>query len=337
MSWEILVTCLLISSEFIPDIGLRHTTAMTTDQLTGQLPIVHDLRNSKGHGFQCMVFDGLYMPPFLMTGETAEKTLESIRDIELNDDDVIICAYPKCGTHWVWEVVEMLRSGVIEYRKQVKDTQELELIYKEGADALSAPRTLNTHLYLRMLPKQVVEKKIKCIQIMRNPKDACVSMFSQFRDTIAPVGFEGDLAEFTEIYLSGQTYFGSYSDYLLTWKAELARSPGQPVLKLFYEDMKRDPLKTVKDIAGFLDLAVTDQFCEDIAHSCSFKKMKQVDKDLKEQFIKKKFWKEGSAGYYRKGEVGDWKNWFTVAESEKFDRIWNDKMKDSGVTFTYSP
>ncbi|XP_046561657.1 uncharacterized protein LOC124270667 [Haliotis rubra] len=130
----------------------------------------------------------------------------------------------------------MLRSGVIEYRKQVKETQEFELIYKEGVDALPSPRTLNTHVYLRMLPKQVVEKKIKCIQIMRNPKNACVSFFNQHIDTLAPVGFEGDLAEFTEIYLSGQMF--SYSDYLLTWKAELAISPGQPVLELVYEDMK---------------------------------------------------------------------------------------------------
>ncbi|XP_046548785.1 sulfotransferase 1A1-like [Haliotis rubra] len=229
-----------------------------------------------------------------------KRPLESIRDIELYDDDVIICAFPKCGTHWVWEVVEMLRSGVIEYRKQVKETQEFELIYKEGVDALPAPRTLNTHLYLRMLPKQVVEKKIKCIQIMRNPKDACVSFFNQYRDTLAPVGFEGDLGEFTEIYLSGQMFFGSYSDYLLTWKAELDRSPGQPVLELVYEDMKLDPVKSVKDIARFLGLAVTDQFCEEVAHACSFKKMRQVDKDLKEEYDMIKFWERGDGWLLQK-------------------------------------
>ncbi|XP_046559931.1 sulfotransferase 1C4-like [Haliotis rubra] len=264
---------------------------MTTDQPSGEPPIIRDLRNSKGHGFECMVFDGLYMPPSLVKGETPETTLESIRDIELYDDDVIICAFPKHSLGV--EVVEMLRSGVIEYRKQVKETQEFELIYKEGVDALPAPRTLNTHLYLRMLPKQVVEKKIKCIQIMRNPKDACVSFFNQYRYTLAPVGFEGDLGEFTEIYLSGQMFFGSYSDYLLTWKAELDRSPGQPVLELVYEDMKLDPVKSVKDIARFLGLAVTDQFCEEVAHACSFKKMRQVDKDLKEEYDMIKFWKEG--------------------------------------------
>ncbi|XP_048257087.1 sulfotransferase 1A1-like isoform X3 [Haliotis rufescens] len=233
----------------------KNQTAMTTDQPSEALPIVHELRNPKGHGFDCMVFDGLYLfvpPPFMLKGETAEKRLQSIQEIELNDDDVIICAYPKCGTHWLWEVVEMLRSGVIEYRKEVKETQEFEIIYKEGTDALPAPRTLNTHLPLRMLPKQVVEKKVKCIKIIRNPKDVCVSFFNQYRDTVAPAGFEGDLEEFTELFLYGKICFGAYSDYLLTWKAELARSPGLPVLEMFYEEMKmaHRPLNILHDLAG---------------------------------------------------------------------------------------
>ncbi|XP_048257086.1 sulfotransferase 1B1-like isoform X2 [Haliotis rufescens] len=317
----------------------KNQTAMTTDQPSEALPIVHELRNPKGHGFDCMVFDGLYLfvpPPFMLKGETAEKRLQSIQEIELNDDDVIICAYPKCGTHWLWEVVEMLRSGVIEYRKEVKETQEFEIIYKEGTDALPAPRTLNTHLPLRMLPKQVVEKKVKCIKIIRNPKDVCVSFFNQYRDTVAPAGFEGDLEEFTELFLYGKICFGAYSDYLLTWKAELARSPGLPVLEMFYEEMKMDPVKSVKNVARFLGLTSTDQFCEDVAFACSFKKMKQLDKEAKEEYAVAKFWKEGSVGFYRKGEVGDWKNWYTVSESEKFDRIWNDQMKDSGIKFTYA-
>ncbi|XP_046353754.2 sulfotransferase 1B1-like [Haliotis rufescens] len=301
---------------------------------------VLDLNNSKGHGCKSIVYDGLYLfiPPLvLLERRNPFESLQSIKETEMKDDDVIICAYPKCGTHWLWEVIEMLKSGVIEYRKETKETRMMEAIFKDGIDAIPTPRVLNSHLPLRMLPKQIVEKKVKCIQIVRNPKDVCVSYFNHYRDMVQPFGFEGDFAEFTEAFLTGKLCYGSYSDYLLTWKAELEGSPAVPVLDLVYEDMKHDPVKSVKDVARFLGVTATDMFCEEVAHACSFKKMKQIDKDRK-LGIPVGIWREDAEQtFYRKGEIGDWKNWFTVAESERFDQMWNKKMKDSGFKFSYTP
>lgn len=35
------------------------------------------------------------------------------------------------------------------------------------------------------------------------------------------------------------------------------------------------------------------------------------------------------------GKVGDWINWFTVAQNEEFDKIHNERMKSSKLPFTY--
>ena len=65
------------------------------------------------------------------------------------------------GTHWLWEVVKMLRQGQACYADTQKEAVMLEFADVDYIKAEPSPRTLNSHLPMCHLPRQIAEKKIK--------------------------------------------------------------------------------------------------------------------------------------------------------------------------------
>ena len=41
--------------------------------------------------------------------------------------------------------------------------------------------------------------------------------------------------------------------------------------------------------------------------------------------------------FMRKGEIGDWKNYFTFSQNDFFDALYADKAKGTGLTFLFEP
>ncbi|CAC5396344.1 SULT6B1 [Mytilus coruscus] len=115
---------------------------------------------------------------------TALSFLPDIREIlpliqymPVYDDDVFIIAHAKTGTHWTWEIVNMLMKGSTDYEKMSKARRQLEFHYPDEFKDMPRPRVFNSHLLLHHIPKQAIEKKCKVTVVQRNPKDTIVSLF----------------------------------------------------------------------------------------------------------------------------------------------------------------
>ncbi|XP_067671893.1 sulfotransferase 1A1-like [Haliotis asinina] len=261
-------------------------------------------------------FNGRKYPMFPATA------LETLPSVEMRSDDILVCAFPKSGTHWVWEITRLLVAGKLDRDDISKGTAMMEFINEDEYKDLPSPRVLNTHLLFRELPKQVKEKKPRILYVTRNPKDVTVSFYNFVKKLPMFYKYSGEWKNFVRPSLEGRFDYGSWFDYVKDWE-EVKKTTDVPILTLNYEDMKEDVFREVKKIRDFLGTDRSDEFVKEVCDHCSFGSMK----DIKANF---------SEIVYRKGEIGDWKNWFTVAQNEWFDKLYEEKMKDCPLSFRYT-
>lgn len=85
----------------------------------------------------------------------------------------------------------MLLQGTTAVVKEGKGSQFLEALDDLNLiNKMTSPRTLNTHLPYRWLPRKHLENDGKIVHVVRNPKDVAVSMFFHLKETGDFIGSE---------------------------------------------------------------------------------------------------------------------------------------------------
>ena len=230
------------------------------------------------------------------------------------------------------DMLSMLRRNTTDINLSMTPPLELR---SERRLAMTAPRTLLTHLPFHLMPKSHANAGCKMILMHRNPKATAVSTY-HFAQKHKPEPFEGSFEDFLHIYTSGTVPFSGYIQYYQDWDKTLKENPELPVLIVRYEDLKRDCVSQLRRVCDFLELNRTDAFLQEVADKNDINKVKQAkeaDPGVQE-FIKLTSKEEGKLHFYRKGELDDWKTHFTVAQSEQFDNIFKEGLKDT--VFAYN-
>ncbi|XP_076115886.1 sulfotransferase 1B1-like [Mytilus galloprovincialis] len=273
-------------------------------------------------------FEGVRYPAVIsIRTKGVEKALQELKEIQSRDSDIMICTYPKSGTHWVNEVTNMLIRNKTELDTSSKISTMLEVIPDLSVlDALPSPRLLNTHCSFKYLPKKHIENRCKIIHIIRNPKDVCVSFYYHAKSD--PVlDFTGSWDDFFEMWMSDKCAYGPWYNYEKEMEQAEKDYPGM-IFTCYFEEMKKDSKREIQRLANFLGIPCTEKTIENIAGTTSFNNMQQNKLDLTKVVSGKGF-------IYRKGEIGDWKNHFTVAQNERFDVQYTERFKDSSYTLSF--
>ncbi|XP_071955668.1 sulfotransferase 1B1-like [Antedon mediterranea] len=267
--------------------------------------------------FGVNVINGFKWPPLVR-----DTNPEQIANFKVREDDVFVLTYPKAGTHWAQELVRNIlckgnKDKVKEdYANSSAGGGPIEFFDTcEKFDSFSTekPRVMMTHAPVDVLPKQILEGKGKVVFVNRNPKDIAVSYWHFLLETHFLEEYQ-EWDSFFEAYLKTDMMYGTWFDYNLPYYEQHRNKKN--FLFLTYEEMKLDHKGCVVRICDFLSRPLSEEQVDKVVENTTFSTMKAT---------KKKF------NVTRKGVVGDWKTRFTVAQNERFDAIYNQRMEGSAL------
>lgn len=243
------------------------------------------------------------------------ENLEAAKDMQAREDDVFVVAYPKCGFNWMVGIVKKIMNAsagiTVPDRPPIIEFYSPE-VHQVVAQAPSR-RFLGTHLHPKDIPVSFKAKKTKMLVVFRNPKDTVVSYYHFMnKNPVLPNAESWD--KFFSDFMAGEVAWGSYFDHALTWDKHM---DDPNVLIVTFEEMKENAAQGIKKVAEFFNFPLTDEQVSTIAKETTFSAMQESSKKSHGNF--------GSA-FFRKGEVGDWKNHFSEAQSKQMDEEFQKKL-----------
>ncbi|KAJ8364382.1 hypothetical protein SKAU_G00132130 [Synaphobranchus kaupii] len=271
--------------------------------------------------------------------EPIAQNFETVWAFCPDSTDILIATYPKAGTTWTQEIVDLLlhngdteacRRGPITMRSPFLEIFSPPPI-PSGLDLLckmSPPRIIKTHLPIQLVPEGFWENKCKVIYVARNAKDNLVSYF-HFEKMNFTQPEPGPWENYIQKFMRGELAWGSWYDHVKGYWEEIEK---RNILYLFYEDMKENPQREVERIKQYLDLSVTDDVIARIVELTSFEVMKK-NPMANYSFIPKPVFDQSISPFMRKGEVGDWANHFSASQLKIFDEDYEQQMKMANIPF----
>ncbi len=232
---------------------------------------------------------------------------------------VISNGTPKSGTTWLRHIVHHMTAfepipdayANVGWRRENASRSihppKLKTFLRE-ADYSTVDYLSKNHIFSEKLRDLLLaQDHVYCVCALRDVKDTVVSHF-YYQKKKRNWDFD-----FGQYYWKVGRYFANFIiDYANVWQI------GHPKLEIVrYESLKEDFATECSRIGKFLGLDLSDEDVARIQSATAMQRMRKLeegaDGDPNAPFVQK--------GFFRKGEVGDWKNHFDEHMTEDFEKI----------------
>ncbi|XP_070555032.1 sulfotransferase 1E1-like [Ptychodera flava] len=292
----------------------------------------------------CFVVDGYRFLPY---HDKAKVESREVDKFNFKSGDVIVVGFPKSGNSWLVEVLKAMyndwgleKYGGAEsavfleertlYNGYVSE-QRKDLLETVKCEDIPSPRLMRTHIPATLFPCHLLKDKgVKMIHISRNPKDVLVSAYYFWKSWAHGALSTGDWEQTVNDFIEDRQAFTPWVRFVGDWSL---KGIEDNVFQVTYEEMKQDLPGVVTKMADFLQRPLTEEDIDRVIRTTTVEVMRNsLSKFIVTDDV---IVPEGENPFVRKGVVGDWKNHFTVAQSELFDSKIGEKIRSVNPNIPY--
>ncbi|XP_070543016.1 sulfotransferase 1B1-like [Ptychodera flava] len=269
-----------------------------------------------------------------MPSHAPAETLESIkRYFEVRPDDIYIVTYVRSGTTMLGEMVnsissiediDSLRNKSLTERVPFLDTGPgagLDKPTYERIAASPSPRIICSHLPYEWMPVQFYDVMPKTIYLARDPRDVAVACW-QFSKQYKYLDTIEKWEDYFDMFCSGDVIYGSWFNHVLGW---WNRRHDDNMLFLKFEDVLAAPDDVVETIGDFLKVELSPEDKDKVLQQTSLHIGKLQGGNLSKTTTSNRY------PLFKRGNVGVWKDHFTVAQNSYFNQLYFDTLKGTGL------
>ncbi|CAH1786230.1 unnamed protein product, partial [Owenia fusiformis] len=290
---------------------------ISADEIFGEIfnikgkPIIH--KDGLGAPFPVHNIDEFIYPQYMRS-----NVHEEMKTFDVRDDDIWFFSFPRSGQHWTWNIVYRLTHDLKEAPKGMEEFCMPELITHDIISSVPSPRIIRTHQLPSSLPQTVWDKTCKTINIVRHPKDVAYSFFKH-QSTALTYGYNGTWEGYLPMWLRGEVAWNDWFKHVQEYRKQ---GENCNMLFLTYEEVKRDTLGSIRKIAEYLGVSWSEEDYNKIVGETHIDVMKSRNEGH-DRYARDG---RGEDVMFRKGEVGEWKQHFTVAQNELFNKVYKERM-----------